>query len=206
MDEPFFLRRPFLKDIAKAFQQVSKGKLDMLGVCLPTRAGKSYISSLWSAWDLGNNPDGTIMRNSCTAELALDFSYDIRGWVQSSEKYQKVFPELRLSQDKHKISNWALNKAVQTSYFCAGVGGTIVGKGCNRAAIIDDSIKNLLVICKKYTIIFLFCQVLFSILGTNTSVFDSIIAFIIEAVNFSILTLISLLANLRLLSFTITNR
>jgi len=33
--------------------------------------------------------------------------------------------------------------ADKNSYFCAGVGGTILGKGCNLAAIIDDSIKNV---------------------------------------------------------------
>ena len=144
MDHSFFIRRQkILKPQAEAFQMVSEGKIQHLGICEMPRTGKSYLCSLWCAWELGNKPTGCIMRNSCSSTLAEDFSYDIRGWIAGSEKYKQIFPEMTLSQDKHRIDNWAVTTADKNSYFCAGVGGTILGKGCNLAAIIDDSIKNV---------------------------------------------------------------
>jgi len=144
MDEDFFTRRQkILKPQAEALQLVSEGKILHLGICDPPRTGKSYIISLWCAWELGNKPTGCIMRNSCSDTLAEDFSYDIRGWIAGSIKYKQIFPNMELSKDKHRIDNWAVTLADKNSYFCAGVGGTIIGKGCNLAAIIDDSIKNI---------------------------------------------------------------
>ena len=144
MDHKFFTRRgKILRPQAEAFQMVSDGKIKHLGICDPPRTGKSYLTSLWCSWELGNKPYGSIMRDSCTADLAEDFSYDIRGWIANSEKYKQIFPDMVLSKDNHKINNWAVTTANKISYFCAGVGGTIIGKGCNLAAIIDDSIKNV---------------------------------------------------------------
>jgi len=144
MDYNFFTRRQkILKPQAEALQLVSEGKIMHLGICDPPRTGKSYIISLWCSWELGNKPTGCIMRNSCSATLAEDFSYDIRGWIAGSDKYKQIFPDMILSKDKHRIDNWAVTLADKNSYFCAGVGGTILGKGCNLAAIIDDSIKNV---------------------------------------------------------------
>ena len=144
MDNNFFTRRQkILKPQAEAFQMVSDGKILHLGICEMPRTGKSYLCSLWCAWELGNKPYGCIMRDSCTGDLAEDFSYDIRGWIRGNDKYKQIFPAMILSQDKHRIDNWAVTTADKNSYFCAGVGGTILGKGCNLAAIIDDSIKNV---------------------------------------------------------------
>jgi len=144
MDHGFFTRRgKILKPQAEAFQMISDGKILHLGICEMPRVGKSYLTSLWCSWELGNKPTGCIMRNSCSATLAEDFSYDIRGWIAGSDKYKQIFPNMILSKDKHRIDNWAVTLADKNSYFCAGVGGTILGKGCNLAAIIDDSIKNV---------------------------------------------------------------
>ena len=78
MDEGFFTQgKPHLKDIAEAFQKVSDGVIKKLAISLPPRAGKSYITSLWCAWELGRNPHGSIMRNSYGSTLAEKFSRDI---------------------------------------------------------------------------------------------------------------------------------
>lgn len=140
-DFNFFHKRDFLKTVAFAFQRVSDGETTLLGISLPVRAGKSYITSLWCAWQLGNKPEGCLMRNSVTDDLAMDFSYDIREFIRD-ERYAKIFPGLKLRKDRFNVKCWALEQSTRFSYFCAGVGGTIIGKGASLAAIIDDSIKN----------------------------------------------------------------
>jgi predicted phage terminase large subunit-like protein len=106
------------------------------------RSGKSYVLSLLCAWALGRNPYGSIMRNSYSADLALTFSYDIRSMIQS-EKYLEVFPDIKLKRDRKAIQAWSLEGNTRPSYFCAGVGGSITGKGCNIFAALDDPIKGI---------------------------------------------------------------
>ena len=68
-DNEFFEKRPFMKEIADAFQDIEEGTIKSLSVSLPPRAGKSYITTLFCAWTLGRNPSESVMRNTCTATL-----------------------------------------------------------------------------------------------------------------------------------------
>jgi predicted phage terminase large subunit-like protein len=141
-DYEFFKSRPFLKEIAQTFQDVSDGKLKRVAVSLPPRAGKSYITSLYCAWLLGRYPTESVMRNTCTATLAMKLSYDARE-ILKSEKFQSVFPKVKLSTDKGAVGGWNTNEARQVSYFGAGVGGTIIGFGASKVAITDDLFRSM---------------------------------------------------------------
>lgn len=120
---------------------VADGKIKRLAVSLPPRAGKSYLASLFSAWLLGRNPSGSVMRNCCTATLYNKFSYDTRD-ICRSERYQQTFPNLKLSDDKQSVVGWNTIEAMQVSYFGAGVGGTIIGFGASLMAITDDLFRS----------------------------------------------------------------
>ncbi len=142
MDPEFFSdNKPHLKEIAEAFQEVADGKINKLAISLPPRAGKSYITSMFCAWWIGNNPKEAVMRNSYGAELAETFSYFVRG-LMTNDKYLKVFPKIKLKKDKQSIDDWALETAKQTTYFCGGVGGPLTGKGA-KLLILDDPIKGI---------------------------------------------------------------
>lgn len=145
MDYEFFtIRESILKDVAEAFQQVEKGKLDLLYVGMPPRTGKSYITSLWCAWVLGRNPTESIMRNTVTGTLYNKFSNDIRDMMRGDThkgRYLEVFSNIKFATEK--LEGWKLTTSEHgVSYFGAGVGGTVIGLGCTKAAILDDSIKN----------------------------------------------------------------
>lgn len=141
-DWEFFRKRPFLKEVMIAFQGVHDGKYRHISVSMPPRAGKSYVTSLFAAWTLGNKPTESVMRNTCTARLYEKFSYDTRSIVKS-EKYKQVFPEIQLSSDKQNLSGWNLKQSKQVGYFGAGVGGTIIGFGASAVAITDDLYRGL---------------------------------------------------------------
>lgn len=142
MDPLFFEARPFLKEIATAFQQIEEKKIKSLSVSMPPRAGKSYITSLFCAWTIGRNPDRSVMRNACTATLYLKFSYDVRAIVKS-DKYRLIFPVVSLADDKANLQGWSVKQSVQVGYFGAGVGGTIIGFGASNVAITDDLYKGI---------------------------------------------------------------
>lgn len=141
-DYDFFKSRPFLKEIAQAFQDIADGKMQTLSVSLPPRAGKSYITTLFCAWVLGKYPTESVMRNTCTARLARKLSYDARE-VVSGEKFQAVFPEVKLSQDKSAVDGWNVVQSKNVGYFGQGVGGTIIGFGASKLAITDDLFKSM---------------------------------------------------------------
>ena len=143
MDSKFFtVGKPHLKLIADALQEVADGKLNKLAISMPPRAGKSYIASLFCLWMIGKNPTKCIMRNSHTASLAEDFSFSIRDWMQS-EKFHEIFPTVELRKDRQSIEKWATTVSRQLTYFCAGVNGSITGKGADLIAILDDPIKDI---------------------------------------------------------------
>lgn len=141
-DREFFASRPFLKQVAEAFQRVESGELKSLSVSMPPRAGKSYITTLFCAWILGKHPEESVMRNTCTATLYLKFSYDTRA-VLRSDIFAEVFPDVQLSDDKKNLQGWNLSTARQVSYFGAGVGGTIIGFGASKVAITDDLYRGI---------------------------------------------------------------
>lgn len=141
-DPEFFKQRSFLKDVALAFQKIENGEIKSLSVSMPPRAGKSFITSLFCAWTLGNHPSESVMRNTCTATLYKKFSYDVRD-ILRSEKFKQVFPDVRLSDDKSNLDGWNTNKSKQVGYFGAGVGGTIIGFGASKLAITDDLYRGL---------------------------------------------------------------
>jgi len=137
MDEEFFTLRPFLKDVANAFQKIDEGSIKSLSISMPPRAGKSYITSMFCAWILGKYPAESVMRNACTATLYAKFSYDVRALVRS-EKFNQIFPKVTISDDKGNLMGWNTNYSKQVGYFGAGVGGTIIGFGASKLAITDD--------------------------------------------------------------------
>lgn len=132
----------YLKLIAEALQKISDGIIFFLMISTPPRAGKSYIVSMWNAWSIGKDHTVSFMRNTYGYSLAYKFSYDVREIIQK-DKFLKVFPEVKLKQDKKAVEDWAIEGSKQSSYFCSGVGGAITGKGCETAGILDDPIKNL---------------------------------------------------------------
>lgn len=129
---------------------------------LHPRFGKSLLTSFACVMGLGYNDSRSIMRNTSTSDLAEKFSRDVRNFIQLeyeneqtfsqkglegkqliNKKINDIFPNMQLSNDKRALSSWALKTAYDLSYLCAGVGATIVGKGCDLLGIIDDPYKGV---------------------------------------------------------------
>lgn len=140
--EFFRIKRRFLKEPALLLQQVYEGKLKHIFIALPPRSGKSYMMSLFAAWFIGNKPEQSIMRSTCTTHLYNKFSYDTRDIIRSHE-FKLVFPTVKLSEDKQAIASWNVKQARQVTYFGSGVGGTIIGFGADGIAITDDLYKSI---------------------------------------------------------------
>ena len=129
--------------ICNAMDRVTKrleqGKCSYLAICVPPRHGKSDIASRrWPIWHLGRNPDHEIILAAYNDELATDLSYDARMCFDSPD-YRWIFQH-HLSYDRQSVHRWRIDKHKGT-FFAAGIGGTIVGRGAHILAI-DDYMKN----------------------------------------------------------------
>lgn len=139
-DPVFFSKRKKLDDVINAFQFVydsyKNGKQVRIAISTPPRAGKSYTTSLFCAFMLGQFPKESIMRNTCTSTLRDKLMKDVGGML-SSQKWKDCFE----TNNYLKINNStqvSLETATQISCFGAGVGGTIIGLGASMLAITDD--------------------------------------------------------------------
>lgn len=145
-DYKFFSQRPFLKKVSDAFMRIYEayrnGETRSLAVSMPPRAGKSYITTLFITFMLGNFPEESVMRNCCSDTLYQKLSYDARDIIRSS-KFRELFQNVKLKGDKQNVRGWNVEQAKQVTYFGGGVGGTVIGFGASMLDITDDLYKSI---------------------------------------------------------------
>lgn len=130
-----------LKDLSEIFRRITVGELRKVLISFFPRGGKSRTTSIWIAWWLGYDTDGSFMRNCYNDNLAMDLSKSVLDIIDS-DAYKEVFPNVKIDPSARSKMSWQLDGTTIATYFGAGMNGTITGKGCNRAAIFDDPIKN----------------------------------------------------------------
>lgn len=132
---PSFIDGSHHKIMAEAFNDVINGKLKRLIINMPPRHTKSEFASYFlPAYYLGRYSNKKIIMCSHTAELATGFGRKVRNLVDS-DKYQKIFDDVRLQSDSKAAGRWSTNEGGE--YFAIGVGGAVTGKGADLL-IIDD--------------------------------------------------------------------
>ncbi|UOF90803.1 phage terminase large subunit [Fodinisporobacter ferrooxydans] len=124
--------------------QVERGEIKRLLVSMPPRHFKSQSATAhFPAWYLGRHPDHRVMTASYSFSLVKKFSRQTR--QQIDEQGTKIF-NLRLASDSKAVEEWGLENSktgekLTGGYGCAGVGGSMTGKGAN-ILIIDDPHKD----------------------------------------------------------------
>lgn len=123
---------------------VERGEIKRLLVFMPPRHFKSQSATAhFPAWYLGKHPDHHILTASYSASLVTKFSRQTRQLV---EEYGPELFNVQLSQASKAVEDWAIQSTDEDitntgGYACAGVGGSLTGKGAN-ILIIDDPHKD----------------------------------------------------------------
>jgi predicted phage terminase large subunit-like protein len=126
--------------LASVLEKVERGEIKRLMVWWPPRHGKTELATKrFPAWYLGRHPDEQVIITSYGADLAADFSGEIRETV-NSKVYGDIFPGLKLRSDDRARNKWRLAGS-RGGLSSAGVAGVLTGKGANLL-IIDDPVKN----------------------------------------------------------------
>lgn len=112
---------------------------DVLNVSMPTRFGKSFISTAFTCWALLGDPDLRVLRASYAADLAEMFGLQVKDQINKvCERMEVDAPAMDGTR-----SRWSINGRTQPSHAAVGIGGGITGFGFD-VAIVDDTAKNML--------------------------------------------------------------
>jgi predicted phage terminase large subunit-like protein len=123
------------KIICKYLEMIEAGKITRLAIDAPPRHSKSELASRrFPAWYLGRHPDRQVICASAGGLLASDIGADVRDIIRDPF-YRKVFPGVEIREDASAAGRWRTRQG--GTYYAAGVGGTVVGRGAN-VAIVDD--------------------------------------------------------------------
>ena len=133
--------RPQLLDVARRLQFfLLNGKTgDVLNVSMPTRFGKSMISTAFTTWILTElSPRYRILRASYAAELAESFSEQVRNEIEAY-----FYPKFHGRATRGTRARWKIAGLSEDTHAGCGIDGGITGFGFDLA-IIDDTAKNML--------------------------------------------------------------
>lgn len=109
---------------------------DLLWNCPPGTTKSSVLSIAWQPWVWTRMPSARFITGSHSEKLALDLSRKSRDIV-TSDKYQRLFPEVKLREDQNAKGYW-VNSAGGIRY-AVGVGGAVIGMHAHFLGI-DDPI------------------------------------------------------------------
>ncbi len=133
---PHFITGRHHHVLAENLKKIATGELRRLIISVPPRHSKSLLASfLFPAWYIGAYPDRKLIITSNIEKLAVGFGRQVRNLITSSEVYQSIFPDLKVSKDAKAAGLWTTSAGGE--FFAIGVGGTVTGRGAN-VFLIDD--------------------------------------------------------------------
>lgn len=100
-EKQFYLpRRKYLMPIVQAYQDVADGKLKLLTISMPKRAGKSQTGINFINWMSGRHPDRSSLMEGTGDDLVKSFYLGCLEYLQEPNEYNfyDVFGEARLVQ------------------------------------------------------------------------------------------------------------
>lgn len=111
---------------------------DVLNVSMPTRFGKSLLSTAFSSWLIISDERVRVLRASYSADLAETFSQQVRGQVDRHYAERRLFGFTAGTR-----ARWRITGGEEDNHAGIGIGGGITGFGFD-IAIVDDTAKNML--------------------------------------------------------------
>lgn len=112
---------------------------DVLNISMPTRFGKSLLSTAFTSWLLMSDTSVRVLRASYASDLAETFSMQVKMQINDYLLRNGVQP-LVISGTR---ARWRIGRNTQDNHIGVGIGGGITGFGCD-IAIIDDTSKNMI--------------------------------------------------------------
>lgn len=125
--------------LIRSIQETIEQDSGRLYVGMPPRHGKSEAGTVRTiAWHIGRWPERQVVLLCYGAELAAEFSRQIRAIVRDDRFYREVFPGVELDPERSKLLDWKTTAGGGLKSL--GVQGGITGHGADFM-VIDDPHK-----------------------------------------------------------------
>ncbi|MBR0161937.1 MAG: phage terminase large subunit [Oscillospiraceae bacterium] len=138
-------RRHYLLPIVQAYQAAYDGKLKLLTISLPKRAGKSQTGINYVNWLSGKHPDRSTLMEGTGDDLVKSFYTGCLEYLQedSPYAYYDVFPECRLVQTNADTKIINLNeKSRFPTVMCRSIDARQVGLSeATNVLYMDDCVE-----------------------------------------------------------------
>lgn len=128
--------------VDRAITRYLAGESSFLDITIPFRHGKSdLISRALPGYFLGRcaDRDPDIVMSGYGSSLVEGFSRNAKSII-NSPRYQKLFPEVKLSEESNTASEWGI-AGRYGKVTAVGLGGALAGKGYHLG-VVDDYCKN----------------------------------------------------------------
>lgn len=145
-DKQFYKpRRGYLKPIVEGYQEILDGKIHLLTISLPKRAGKSSIGINFTAMLSGREPNRSTLMEGTGDDLVHSFYSGLLEYVQEPSEYlfYDVFPESKLVATGAK--DYTINMRNKTRFptiMCRSIDSRQVGLSeATNLLYLDDCVE-----------------------------------------------------------------
>ena len=142
-------RMSVLRTLVDDLQDLADGKLDLLGISLPPRVGKSTLCIFFMTWIMGKIPHIANVMSGHSDKLTDGFYREILAVLTDTEQYlwSDVFPNVKFIENSAKNETVDLDKKKRfPTMTCRSISGTLTGAveiGSGGILYVDDIIEDL---------------------------------------------------------------
>lgn len=145
-DKKFYApRRHYLKPMIQGYQDILDGKLRLLTVSMPKRAGKSQTEILFTLLMSGRFPDRASLMEGTGDDLVKSFYAGCLEYLVTPNEYNyyQIFPEAKLVQTNADLKTINLNSRSRfPTIMCRSIDSRQVGLSeATNALLLDDCVE-----------------------------------------------------------------
>ncbi len=139
-------RRHYLRPMVQGYQDILDGKLDLLTLSLPKRAGKSQVGINFALMLSGRNPDRASLMEGAGDDLITSFYKGCLEYLMDTENYHfyDIFPDAPIIETNAKLKtiNLQLKKRFPT-IMCRSIDASQVGLSeATNLLYLDDCVQS----------------------------------------------------------------
>ena len=149
----YYPRRPILKQVVDALQDLADDKLDKLGISMPPGTGKSTLALFYLTWLAGKNPDMPILTGSHSNNFVRGAYDECLRIMDSTGEYlwHDVFPNAKITSTNAKDCRIDINerKRFETLQFTSIGSGNAGLFRARQLLFCDDLVSGIEVAMSK---------------------------------------------------------
>nr|DAT55222.1 MAG TPA: Terminase [Caudoviricetes sp.] len=139
-------RRHYLRPMVQGYQDILDGKLDLLTLSLPKRAGKSQVGINFALMLSGRNPDRASLMEGAGDDLITSFYKGCLEYLMDTENYHfyDIFPDAPIIETNAKLKTINLQRKKRfPTIMCRSIDASQVGLSeATNLLYLDDCVQS----------------------------------------------------------------